>query len=208
VPTAYPKSSPTEMMGLLVLINTHKGSEDVALLADDLDLEIDEIFPALEYAEVLQLVTVTDGRASFTDLGKRFVASTIRDRKAILREQLQRTTLFRTLMRALDGSPDHTLTDEQLHAIVAFTTAPADEAVQNIVNWGRYAELFRYDATEHRLIARRRSTVGRTPPASPPPPGTSAAHARPSVARPAAPATSPSPSPETQPASERRLVSA
>ncbi len=157
------------MIGLLVLLNSHKGSEDVALLADDLDLEIDEIFPALEFAEVLKLVTVHDGRATFTDLGKRFVAASIRDRKEVVRDQLLRTTLFKTLMRALDGAPDHTLSDEQLHQIVSLTTAPADALVQNIVNWGRYAELFRYDAADQRLIARprpssRASSTNRPPP--------------------------------------------
>ena len=160
------------MMGLLVLLKSHRGSEDIALLADDLDLEIDEILPSLEFAEALRLVTVSDGRATFTDLGKRCVASTIRDRKAIIRDQLLRTTLFKTLMRALDNSPDHSLTDEQLNQIVSFTTAPADEAVQNIVNWGRYADLFRYDSEEHRLIARRRAPTPRSPPNRPPPPGT------------------------------------
>ena len=82
MPTTFPKCNPTEMMGLLVLLNNHKGSEDVALLADDLDLEIDEIFPALEFAEVLQLLKVTEGRATFTDLGKKLVGGSIRDRKS------------------------------------------------------------------------------------------------------------------------------
>ena len=82
MPTSYPKSSPTEVMGLLVLLNQHKGSEDVALLADDLDLEIDEILPSLDYAEVLGLVKVTDGRATFTDLGKKLMGGSIRDRKS------------------------------------------------------------------------------------------------------------------------------
>ncbi len=162
------------MMGLLVLLNQHKGSEDVALLADDLDLEIDEILPSLDYAEVLGLVKVTDGRAAFTDLGRRLVGSTIRERKAILREQLRRTTLFRTLLRALENAPERCLTDEQLAQIVSFTTAPADDAVQNIVNWGRYAELFRYDAAEHRLVAVARASSAREPPPSGrvPPPAT------------------------------------
>ncbi len=171
VPTTYPKCNPTEMLGLLVLLNSHKGSEDVALLADDLDLEIDEILPSLEYAEVLQLVKVTEGRATFTDLGKRLVQGTIRDRKGIIREQLRRTTLFRTLLRALDSSPEHCLSDEQLGQIVSFTTAPADEAVQNIVNWGRYADLFRYDAGQHRLVAVLRAAPGRTGGNRPPPTG-------------------------------------
>jgi hypothetical protein len=156
------------MMGLLVLLNSHKGSEDVALLADDLDLEIDEILPSLEYAQVLQLVKVAEGRVTFTDLGKRLVQGTIRDRKAIIRDQLRRTTLFKTILRALDNAPDHCLSDDDLNQIVSFTTAPADEAVQNIVNWGRYADLFRYDADERRLVAVRRATVGRSGGTRPP----------------------------------------
>jgi NitT/TauT family transport system ATP-binding protein len=155
VPTTYPKSSPTEMMGLLVLLNSHKGSEDVARLADDLDLEIDEILPSLDNAAMLGLVKVGDGHATFTELGKRFVAASIRERKEIIREQLRRTTLFKTLLRALDSAPEHFLTDDQLASIVAFIPGPASEASQIIINWGRYAELFRYDPEEHRLIAVR-----------------------------------------------------
>jgi len=179
VPTTFPKCNPTEMMGLLVLLNSHKGSEDVALLADDLDLEIDEIFPALEFAEVLQLVKVVDGRATFTDLGKKLMGGSIRDRKAVIRDQLRKTTLFKTLLRALESAPEHSLSDEDLGQIVSFTPAPAEEAVQNIVNWGRYADLFRYDSAEQRLVLTRRSSTGNTgsgpshPPSPPAAPGDS-----------------------------------
>ena len=143
------------MQGLLVLLNSHKGSEDVALLADDLDLEIDEILPSLDFAGVLGLARVADGRVTFTDLGRRYMAASIRDRKAILRDQLRKTTLFKTLLRALDSAPEHQLTDEQLTQLISVTPASADESVQNIVNWGRYAELIRYDADEHLLVAVR-----------------------------------------------------
>ena len=169
MPTPYPKCNPTELLGLLVLLNNHKGAEDVALLADDLDLEIDEIFPALEYAEVLQLVKVSDGHATFTELGRRLMAATIRNRKTILREQLLKTTLFRTLVRALDSAPEHCLSDEELAQIVS-TVTPSDEAVQNIVTWGRYTDLFRYDADEHRLILVRSPAAPRSGGSRPPPP--------------------------------------
>jgi NitT/TauT family transport system ATP-binding protein len=174
VPTTYPKCSPTEMQGLLVLLNSHKGSEDVALLADDLDLEIDEILPSLDFAGVLGLVKVSDGRASFTDLGHRYITSSIRDRKSIIRDQLRKTTLFKTLLRALDSAPEHQLTDEQLTQLVSVTPAQADESVQNIVNWGRYAELVRYDADQHLLVAVRRApgSAKPSPGSRPPPPST------------------------------------
>ncbi len=162
MPTVYPKCNPTEMLGLLVLLNDHKGTEDVALLADDLDLEIDEIFPSLEYAELLQFVKVTDGRVSFTDLGRKLVAASIRERKTIVREQLKKTALFKTILRALESNEEHRLTDEELGHIISFTTARADEAEQNIVNWGRYADLFRYDADERVLVAFRRPASGKS----------------------------------------------
>jgi NitT/TauT family transport system ATP-binding protein len=169
MPTIFPKCSPSQMMGLLVLLKDHKGSEDVARLADDLDLEIDEILPSLDYAEVLQLVKVQDGRASFTDSGTKLLAGTIRERKTLLREQLKKTTLFRAVLRALDSSPEHRLTEEEMIRLMAFTTAPADDLVQNIINWGRYTEVFRYDAIEHQVIGiRRPSTPPMRPPSSPP----------------------------------------
>jgi hypothetical protein len=169
VPTSYPKCSPTEMMGLLVLLDAHKGEEDVALLADDLDLEIDEIFPSLEYAEVLGLIQVKDGRTKFTDLGRRLAGASIRERKSILREQLTQTLLFRTLLKALEQAPGHRLNDEEFARLVSFTSATGEGGIQNIVNWGRYAGLLRYDADHHEVIAVRRATTprsgtGRTPP--------------------------------------------
>jgi len=150
-----------------VLLNSHNGAEDVALLADDLDLEIDEILPAVEFSEVLQLVKVADGRATLTDAGTRYLSASIRERKTILRDQLRRTTLFRTLLRALDSSPSKSLTDDELSQILSVTSAQADEAVQNIVNWGRYVELLRYDSDEHRLVMTPKSppkTGGGRPP--------------------------------------------
>ena len=170
--TTYPKCSPNEMLGLLVLLNDHKGSEDVALLADDLDLEIDEIFPALEYAELLQFVKVEEGRVSFTDLGRKLIAASIRDRKALVREQLKRIPLFRTILRALEASPEHCLSEEEFGHIVSFTTAKADGGEQNIVNWGRYADLFRYDSDARAIRLARKAISPKDGGGHAPPPTT------------------------------------
>jgi len=146
------------MVGLLVLLNSHKGDQEIARLADDLDLEIDEILPSVEYAEVLGFVEVNDGRVVLTAEGKKLLAGSIRDRKHIIRDQLGRTTLYKALLRALESAPEARLTEEQVYRLIAFTTAPADAFVQNIINWGRYAEMFRYDSDEHLLLpARTRS---------------------------------------------------
>ncbi|MCI4363128.1 MAG: AAA-associated domain-containing protein [Thermoplasmata archaeon] len=173
MPTPYPKCTPAEMLGLLVLLDSHKGEEDLARLADDLDLEIDEILPAADFAETLELVRVKDARVSFTPFGRKLVSASIRERKTLLREQLRKTTLFKALVRALENSPEHQLTDEEVHRLIAFTTAPADDLQLNVINWGRFTELFRYDADEHVLLPTRvrrasRQGGGRSPPGSDP----------------------------------------
>ncbi len=175
MPTTYPKCSPSEMMGLLVLLKEYKGTEEIARLGDDLDLEIDEILPSLDYAEALGLVRVGDGRMTFTETGRLLLDASIRDRKTILRDQLRRTTLFKTLLRALEGAPEQRLSEEDVQRLLAFTTAPSDLLVQNIINWGRYAGLFRYDSDEHVLLPIRSRVSGRTPPSSPPGPSASSA---------------------------------
>jgi NitT/TauT family transport system ATP-binding protein len=164
LPTIYPKCTPSEMMGLLVLLKGHNGAEDLARLADDLDLEIDEILPATEFAETLQLIKLAEGRATLTDTGKRLLDASIRERKALLRDQLKRTTFFRTLLQALENSPERRLGEDALNSLVEFTTVPADELVQNIINWGRFAELFRYDAEQRVLLPSRARSSTRTGP--------------------------------------------
>ena len=86
-------------------------------------------------------------------------------------------------MRALDSAPEHQLTDEQLGQIVSLAQAPLEEAVQNIVNWGRYAELFRYDADEHLLVAIQRPASKAPIGSRPPPPSAPPARLRPPPAK-------------------------
>ncbi len=157
MPTVYPKCSPTEMLGLVVLLGNHKGNEEIARLADDLDLEIDEILPSVDYAQLLGLLKVSEGRAVLSDLGRKLLAGSINARKEIVREQLAKTALFKALLRALESAPERRLTEEEMLQLISFTTAPADEFVQNIINWGRYADLFRYDSDEHLLLPARRT---------------------------------------------------
>ncbi len=175
MPTTYPKSSPTEMLGLLVLLKDHHGEDDLARLADDLDLEIDEILPSSDWAEVLGLVRVDDGRMTFTPTGRALVDASIRERKSLLREQLLRSTLFATLARSLETAPGGRMDREAFSRLIALTAAPADDAEQNIVNWGRYAEVFRYDPDgEIFTLIRHRPRAPAPPSARSPPSGPSA----------------------------------
>src|SRR5215472_9220747 len=115
------------MLGLLVLLKDHHGEDDLARLADDLDLEIDEILPSSDWAEVLGLVRVDDGRMTFTASGKALVDASIRERKTLLRDQLLKSTLFATLARSLETAPGGRMHQEEFSRLIALTAAPADD---------------------------------------------------------------------------------
>lgn len=151
MPTLYPKCAPSEVLGFLVILNTHRGSQEIARLAEEENLAIDKILPAVEYAQGLGLLTVEDGRATLTDSGRMLLAAGIQTRKVLLREVLKRTILFRAILRSLEQSVDGRVAEDELGQIVAFTTAPP-ESIQDIINWGRYCELFRYDVNEHAIL--------------------------------------------------------
>lgn len=178
MPTLYPKCTPSEMLGFLVVLNTHGGSQEIARLAEEENLAIDKLLPAVDYAHGLGLVTVDDGRATLTDSGRMLLAADIRVRKVLLREVLKRTILFRAILRSLEQSVDSHVAEDEIAQIVAFTTAPP-EAIQDIINWGRYTELFRYDARQHTILPIGIRGGGKVPPPIPLPAAVSRAPPKP-----------------------------
>lgn len=169
MPTLYPKCTPSEVLGFLMLLNNARGSQDLARISDEENLPIDKILPAVEYAQGLGLLTLEEGRASITDAGRMLLAADIRNRKVLLRELLKRTILFRAILRSLEQSVDGTVAEDEIAQIVAFTTAPP-EAIQTIINWGRYTELFRYDATRHSILPMGTKGPAKATPVIPLPP--------------------------------------
>lgn len=143
------------MMGLLVLLKDHGGAEDLALLADDLELEIDEILPAVEWAEVLGLLTVGEGRAVLSDIGKSLLSGNIRARKTHIRDRLRTLKLFSHILTTLERSPTHQITGEELSEMLARIALPSEDALQSVINWGRFADLFRFDSEENVLMPSR-----------------------------------------------------
>jgi NitT/TauT family transport system ATP-binding protein len=151
------------MMGLLVLLKDHGGAEDLALLADDLELELDEILPSVEFAEALGFLAVSEGRAVMTEPGKALLSGTIKTRRSQLRERLQTLKLFSQILKSLESSPGHRLTGDMVFEIVSRISLPSDDAVKNVINWGRFTNLFHYDAEENVLLPSRSRTKGKAP---------------------------------------------
>ena len=61
-----PHARPGGIAGLLELLIDHQGRADIYRLADDLAFEIDDLFPIVEAAQLLDFLHVEEGDAAIT----------------------------------------------------------------------------------------------------------------------------------------------
>ena len=150
-----PHARPGGIAGLLELLNERGGKEDLYRLADELRLEVDDLLPIVEGARLLEFATPLKGDLEITPLGKEFAESDIGKRRTIFREAaLAHVPLLQQMSSALGSKMDHSMPVEFFRDIVD-EHFPSDEAHRQIdtaLDWGRYGELFGYDADGDRLV--------------------------------------------------------
>ncbi len=152
---ALPHARPGGMAGLVEIVGDRGGSDDLYHLAEDLVLDVEDLLPIVEAAQLLGLVEVKEGDVRLTVPGKSFADANIEQRKQIFREAaLQRVPLLRQMHNALRAKADHTLPAEFFRDILdkRFSTDEAPRQMQTAIDWGRYAEIFEYDSQSEQLV--------------------------------------------------------
>ncbi|GAB4139054.1 MAG: nitrate/sulfonate/bicarbonate ABC transporter ATP-binding protein [Cyanobacteria bacterium J069] len=150
-----PHARAGSISGLLeLLVEKPDGQEDLPRLAERLGLTVDDLLPILDAAVLLGFATVAAGDVKLTDVGREFATTTILQSKDLFRQQLLRhipvfDSICSTLREKQNGSmrADFFLDLWDEH----FPHAEAERQFATAVDWGRYAELFEYDADEERL---------------------------------------------------------
>ena len=148
-----PHAGVSEIIGLLEAINYFSGSVDASVLADDFDLEIDEIYPAIESAELLGFISTPDGDVKLTGAGIKFLGADIQLRKDILREQMLKVESISRLLEILRESEDRRMKKQDVvdYLSRSMRSLHPDSLFNTLLNWARYAELLRYDADEQEI---------------------------------------------------------
>jgi NitT/TauT family transport system ATP-binding protein len=150
-----PHARPGGVAGLLEFLLDKGGREDVYRLADDLAFEIDDLLPIVDAAQLLGFLKIEEGDATITDTGTAYANSEILHQKELFREAaVQNVLLLRQIRRALDTKSDHTVPEEFFLDMLdeQFSAEESQRQVETAVNWGRYAELFDFDASRRRFI--------------------------------------------------------
>ncbi|MFZ0636120.1 MAG: nitrate/sulfonate/bicarbonate ABC transporter ATP-binding protein [Candidatus Acidiferrales bacterium] len=149
-----PHTRPGGVAGLLEILQDQGGRADLHRLADDLSLTVDDLLPAVETAALLGFLKVEEGDAAITEEGRTFAQSNIQERKAIFRKAaLANVPLLRQMEQALRSKADRTLQDEFFRDLLDehFSEDESHRQLETAIQWGRYAEIFDYDASTGRL---------------------------------------------------------
>ncbi len=149
-----PHTRPGGMAGLLEILVDQGGRADLHILANELSLEVDALLPTVDTAALLGLLKVEEGDAIITPEGQAFARGDIQERKAIFRKSaLANIPLLRQMEQALKAKANRTLPAEFFQDLLDehFSEDEARRQLETAIQWGRYAELFDYDAASGKL---------------------------------------------------------
>jgi NitT/TauT family transport system ATP-binding protein len=154
-----PHARPGGIAGLLELVIDLSGKEgartDMYRLADELAFEIDDLLPIVDAAVLLGFLRVEEGDAVITPIGREYAESEILKQKEVFRlAAIEHVLLLRQITRALDTKSDHTVPEEFFLDMLdeQFSEEETQRQLETAINWGRYAELFDFDAARRRFI--------------------------------------------------------
>ena len=149
-----PHTRPGGMAGLLEILADQGGRSDLHKLADELSLEVDALLPTVDTAVLLGMLRLEEGDAIITPEGQAFAQADIQARKAIFRKAaLANVPLLSQIENSLKAKANRTLSDEFFRDLLDehFSEDESRRQLETAIQWGRYAEIFDYDAATGKL---------------------------------------------------------
>jgi NitT/TauT family transport system ATP-binding protein len=148
--SALPRVSANLLAGLVETLAAapYNGRADLPVLADELHLEVDDLFPVADASQLLRLAEIEGGDIKLTDIGKQFAELGTDDRKRLFQRQLLTYVPLAAHVRhvlqerANHAAPKSRFFDELEDYMSA---EDAELTLRAVIGWGRYAEVFAYD---------------------------------------------------------------
>jgi len=150
---ALPKARPNAVAGLVEKLKADGGRMDLPKFGLELQLELDDLLPVVEAGELAGLVTVSDGDLFLTELGNTYADASILARKELIAGRMLRVPMVRWIYETLQKD-DNQRTDRE-YFVAKLQDDFGERAgaqLERAIDWGRFAELFSYDAATNELF--------------------------------------------------------
>ena len=147
-----PAATPHKIEGMIeTLVEPQfNGRADLPALADELQVPDDTLFHLLEAGSLLGFIKVEEGDVMLLPLGRAFAEAETTERKSLFAEQLlAHVSLASHIRHVLDERRDHRAPEGRfLQELEDFLSDDeAERVLEQMIAWGRYAEIFDYDYT-------------------------------------------------------------
>jgi NitT/TauT family transport system ATP-binding protein len=143
--------APTQQLSALIdtlMEDRYKGRADLPDLAEYQSLAVDDLFVLLDGMQLLGFAHVAGGDVELTAAGKSFSNAEMDERKSIFRNHLLRNVpLAAHIQKVLQERPNHRAPASRFLEELEdhMSEEWADDTLDRLINWGRYAEIFAYD---------------------------------------------------------------
>lgn len=137
----------SDVTGLIELVHAKGGKDDLYQIGRHLHLELDDLLPLVEAADLLGLADAQEGDLVLTEEGRHFAEAGVLEEKQVFRDQvLAHVSLIRHILKELEAAPRHVLPEEHFLQFLEayFSEQEAEDQLQTAINWGRYAEVFAF----------------------------------------------------------------
>ncbi len=143
-----PNATADDVARLLTYLDRRGGQVDLSQMATETNRGFDRPLIVTKSSEILDFVTLKQGKVELNDEGNRFVKAIAAERKAIFREHLVQLRLFREVQEMINragGALDGDLVREFI--ILSVPGVDYEKAFATFIDWVRYGDLFAYDSS-------------------------------------------------------------
>jgi NitT/TauT family transport system ATP-binding protein len=145
-----PPVSTNMMAGLMETVASppYDGTADLPEIARTLQLEVDEFFPVAEILQYLGFAEIKEGDFMLSADARNFAELDTQSRKKIFAEHLLASVpLAQHIRHVLDERPGHRAPRVRFEQELEdhLSDNAAEETLDAVIDWGRYAEIFAYD---------------------------------------------------------------
>jgi NitT/TauT family transport system ATP-binding protein len=148
--TVLPRVSANILAGLIETLAAapYNGRADLPVIADELHLEVDDLFPVADALQLLRLAEIEGGDIKLTDTGKQFAEMGTDDRKRLFQRQLLNyVPLAAHIRHVLQERANHMAPKSRFFDELEdhMSAEDVELTLRAVIGWGRYAEVFAYD---------------------------------------------------------------
>jgi NitT/TauT family transport system ATP-binding protein len=153
--TLLPAATVGGLAGLVEIVYAHNGQTDLPDLASELLFEADDLLPLVDAASLLGLLELDGVNAFLTETGKTWYTADIqRSKQMFATLAVEHAPLIQTICRTLENSDDGAIHDDFFLDLLrrGLSEENAKRQLDIAIDWGRYGELFDYDASSGELV--------------------------------------------------------